>query len=96
MFADRDRGTLLQEPVGGSPDVVPPSPYGAAKWAAAAYARMFHALYGTPVVIVRPSMVYGPGQGDLDKIVPYTACRSSAIARQTVVGWLARRLALRR
>ncbi len=66
-------GTLLQEPVGGSADVVPPSPYGAAKWAAAAYARMFHALYGTPVVIVRPSMIYGPGQGDLEKLVPYTA-----------------------
>ena len=65
-------GSFLQEPVGRSPDVVPSSPYGAAKWAAAAYGRMFHALYGSPVVIVRPSMIYGPGQRDLEKIVPYT------------------------
>jgi nucleoside-diphosphate-sugar epimerase len=32
---------------------------------------MFHALYGTPVVILRVFMVYGPGQQDLKKLVPY-------------------------
>jgi nucleoside-diphosphate-sugar epimerase len=64
-------GSLLQEPLQAMAEPVPPSPYGAAKWAAAGYARMFHALYETPVVIVRPSMVYGPGQLDLEKVVPY-------------------------
>jgi nucleoside-diphosphate-sugar epimerase len=32
---------------------------------------MFHALYHTPVTILRLYMVYGPGQQDLRKLVPY-------------------------
>jgi nucleoside-diphosphate-sugar epimerase len=32
---------------------------------------MFHALYHTPVTILRLFMVYGPGQQDLRKLVPY-------------------------
>ena len=52
-------------------DAPPASPYGAAKIAARAYARMFHALHGTPIVWLRPYMVYGPGQVDVRKIVPY-------------------------
>lgn len=47
------------------------SPYAAAKAAATNYARMFHALYGTPVVCLRLSMVYGPGQADPHKLIPY-------------------------
>lgn len=47
----------------------PPSPYGAAKWAASAYGRMFHSLYGTPVVVVRPVLAFGPHQ-PADKVVP--------------------------
>jgi len=50
---------------------VPASPYAAAKGAASAYARMFHALYGLPVVTARLFMVYGPGQRDLGKLVPH-------------------------
>jgi nucleoside-diphosphate-sugar epimerase len=34
---------------------------------------MFHRLYGTPVAIARTFMVYGPGQRDLKKLVPYVA-----------------------
>ncbi|MGH7277244.1 MAG: NAD-dependent epimerase/dehydratase family protein, partial [Candidatus Rokuibacteriota bacterium] len=33
--------------------------------------RMFHGLYGTPVVLVRLFMTYGPGQAP-DKVLPYT------------------------
>jgi nucleoside-diphosphate-sugar epimerase len=50
---------------------IPNSPYAAAKWAASDYARMFHALYGFPVAIARVFMVYGPGQQDHTKLVPY-------------------------
>ncbi len=32
---------------------------------------MFHALYGFPVAIARVFMVYGPGQQDETKLVPY-------------------------
>lgn len=60
----------LEEPTGGGPRAVPGSGYAAAKWAATGYARMFHALYGTPVVIVRPFMTYGPGQQS-HKLVPH-------------------------
>jgi len=51
---------------------VPSSPYAAAKWAASSYARMCHALYQTPVAIARVFMVYGPGQKDVRKLIPYT------------------------
>ena len=60
----------LVEPEAGVRSV-PNSPYAAAKWAASDYARMFHALYGFPVSIARVFMVYGPGQQDETKLVPY-------------------------
>jgi nucleoside-diphosphate-sugar epimerase len=47
------------------------SPYAASKSACGIYARMFHALYDLPVTIARPMMVYGPGQWDTSKVVPY-------------------------
>jgi UDP-glucose 4-epimerase len=47
------------------------SPYAASKWAARAYSRMFHTLYGTPVVNARIFMVYGPGQQPYKRLVPY-------------------------
>jgi UDP-glucose 4-epimerase len=49
----------------------PSSPYAAAKWSASGYARMFHALYQTSVVIAKIFMVYGPAQSDHAKLVPY-------------------------
>ncbi len=44
----------------------PISPYGITKLAIEKYAVMHHHLYGLPVVIIRPSNPYGPGQ------IPYT------------------------
>jgi nucleoside-diphosphate-sugar epimerase len=61
----------LEEPSADEVDAVPGSPYAAAKWASRAYARMFYDLYRTPVVIARIFMVYGPGQQDLRKLIPY-------------------------
>jgi nucleoside-diphosphate-sugar epimerase len=60
----------LEEP-DDHPDEIPGSPYAAAKWATSTYAKMFHRLYGTPIVMVRPFMTYGPGQR-ADKLIPYT------------------------
>src|SRR5262245_41352602 len=60
----------LTEPQSSCHDAIPGSPYAAAKWASGAYARMFHALYRTPVTIVRPYMTYGPMQSP-QKIIPY-------------------------
>ena len=58
------------------PDVAagesPGSPYAVAKGAASLYARFFRALYATPVVSARIFMVYGPGQRDTQKVVPYS------------------------
>jgi UDP-glucose 4-epimerase len=53
------------------PATAPPSPYAAAKSAAATYARLFNALFGLSAVTLRVGMTYGPGQRDLDKLVPY-------------------------
>jgi len=50
----------------------PSSPYAASKWAASTYARMFWQLFQTPVTVARIFMVYGPGQRDVSKLIPYT------------------------
>jgi UDP-glucose 4-epimerase len=63
-------GSLLEEPAARGAETTPPSPYGASRWAASAYARMFHALFDAPVVILRPSFAYGPGQ-EPTKLVPH-------------------------
>lgn len=59
----------LEEP--DHPDDPPSSPYAASKAAAYAYARMFHAVYGVSVVVPRVFIVYGPGQDDRKKLIPY-------------------------
>jgi nucleoside-diphosphate-sugar epimerase len=61
----------MQEPEGEDPDATPVSPYAASKWACTIYARMFHRLYELPVIVARPMMVYGPGQWDRTKLLPY-------------------------
>jgi UDP-glucose 4-epimerase len=61
----------MEEPDLGDPDAVAQSPYAVAKWGALAYARHLHALHGLPLVHLRVFMVYGPGQLDLRKLVPY-------------------------
>lgn len=65
----------MEEPRPNDPDPLPPSPYAAAKWASTVYSRMFHALYGAPIVVLRVFMTYGPGQGDGTKLIPYVARR---------------------
>jgi UDP-glucose 4-epimerase len=60
----------LAEPESGQSELIPGSPYAAAKWASSVYGRMFHKLYSTPVVMVRSGMAYGPGQNP-DKLIPY-------------------------
>jgi UDP-glucose 4-epimerase len=59
----------IEEPHEAEP--VPPSPYAVAKWAATGYARMFHRLWNVPVTVLRLAMVYGPGQPDTEKLLPY-------------------------
>jgi nucleoside-diphosphate-sugar epimerase len=61
----------MEEPAPGDPRRFPCSPYAASKWACSGYARMFHHLYGMPIAIARIFMVYGPGQRDLRKLIPY-------------------------
>ena len=67
----------LEEPDASAAAPVATSPYAASKWCASAYARTMHALYGTRSAVARIFMVYGPGQQDLMKLVPYV-CRSAA------------------
>lgn len=61
----------LEEPTENAAEACPTSPYGAAKWAATAYGRMFNQLFDVPVVIARTHMTYGPGQPTW-KLIPYT------------------------
>jgi len=61
----------LEEPIAGA-NAVASSPYAASKWAGSLYAEMFSELFGVSLVTLRLFMVYGPGQRDLAKLVPYT------------------------
>ena len=61
----------LAEPEFDDDEKFPSAPYAAAKWASTGYGKMFHALYGLPVVIARVFMVYGPAQMDFTKLIPY-------------------------
>jgi UDP-glucose 4-epimerase len=63
-------GSMEAPPAAGD-DQTPTSPYAASKWATEGYARMFHKLYGCPVVTLRVFMVYGPGHQDASKLVPH-------------------------
>ncbi|WP_165977179.1 NAD-dependent epimerase/dehydratase family protein [Nonomuraea diastatica] len=58
----------VEEPGDGQ---APSSPYAAAKAAATGYARMFHALWRVPVSVLRVAMVYGPGEPNTARLVPY-------------------------
>jgi UDP-glucose 4-epimerase len=49
----------------------PCSPYAASKLAAYQYARLFQSLYSVSVVVPRVFIVYGPGQDDPKKLIPY-------------------------
>jgi nucleoside-diphosphate-sugar epimerase len=60
-----------EEPEPSEEDPVPASPYAAAKLAMGSFARMLHALHGLRIVHLRVFMVYGPGQHDRTKLVPY-------------------------
>ncbi len=63
----------LEEP--DADDPIPVSPYAAASAAAASYGALFHALYDQPVVHARLFMVYGPGDPNEERVVPYTIRR---------------------
>ena len=63
----------LEEP--DESDPVPVSPYAAACAGAASYGALFHALYDQAVVHARLFMVYGPGDPNEARIVPYTIRR---------------------
>jgi UDP-glucose 4-epimerase len=62
----------FMEPVGDGNDTIPTSPYAAAKWASSAYCKLFRTIYNVPLATARVFMVYGPGQQDATKLVPYT------------------------
>lgn len=55
-------GDALHLPVDENHPTDPISPYGITKLATEKYALLFHRVNGLPVVIVRPSNPYGPGQ----------------------------------
>lgn len=60
----------MEEPDLSAQDCTPSSPYAAAKLCVGFYARMFHAVYGAPVTLLRPFVTYGPGQSET-KLIPY-------------------------
>jgi nucleoside-diphosphate-sugar epimerase len=49
--------------------MLPVSPYSASKAAATLFCQMYHRTLACPVVILRPFLVYGPGQAS-DRLIP--------------------------
>ena len=64
----------MEEPGGQESEPALQSPYALAKWSARLYADMLHGLHDVPFVHLRIFMVYGPGQRDTLKLVPYVIC----------------------
>lgn len=60
----------LEEPNEGEMPIAS-SPYAAAKWSSTIYAQMFQQLYQLSIVRARIYMVYGPGQMNFKKLIPY-------------------------
>jgi nucleoside-diphosphate-sugar epimerase len=60
-----------EEPESSCANAIASSPYAASKAAASLYARMFHSLYGIPVVVGRIFLTYGPGPENPNKLIPY-------------------------
>jgi nucleoside-diphosphate-sugar epimerase len=58
----------MEEPDRG--DGIPYSPYGASKFAAGLYAQLYHRAFGLETVLLRPYLVYGPGQS-AGKVIPF-------------------------
>ncbi|HEU0086640.1 MAG TPA: NAD-dependent epimerase/dehydratase family protein [Pseudonocardiaceae bacterium] len=63
-------GSLEEAGIDGG-ELAPSSPYAVAKWASTGYARMFSELWALSISTLRISMVYGPGQRDMSKLIPY-------------------------
>lgn len=55
---------------------IPNSPYAAAKIASSNYAKMFYTLYKMPICLTSIYMVYGPGQKDITKLIPYVILKT--------------------
>ena len=68
----------LEQPDEEIAESIPTSPYAASKWAATGYSRMFHTVYGMQVATARIFMVYGPGQKELQKMIPYVCLSTLA------------------
>lgn len=63
-------GSMEEAPEGGGHEA-PNSPYAASKHAARLYAGMFHEQFDLDVTMTRIFMVYGPGQQDQRRLIPY-------------------------
>jgi len=61
----------MEEPPFTQHTQTPNSPYSASKVVGTMYCRMFHELYGLPVVSLRIFLTYGPGHQTITKLIPY-------------------------
>lgn len=68
----------LEQPADNPADATLTSPYAASKWAAAGYAKMFYSVFKLQVATARIFMVYGPGQKELQKLIPYVCLSTIA------------------
>jgi len=69
-----------------SSPIAPLSPYGASKAAAEALAQQHRAMYGTDLLIVRPTNIIGPGQSPI-YVVP-SLCRRILQAKESGLAWV--------
>jgi len=81
VSTDEVYGPVLQGAADEAAPLAPKSPYAASKAAGDLLAQACAATYGLPVVVVRPTNIYGPGQM-LEKLIPL--CITNALDGQRI------------
>lgn len=81
ISTDEVYGPVLSGSVKETAPMAPRSPYAASKAAGDLLAQSFHETYGFPVVVIRPTNIYGPWQYP-EKFMPL--CAICALERQPI------------
>jgi len=76
VSTDEVYGPILSGAVDERAPLAPHSPYAASKAAGDLMAQAFHETYEVPIVVVRPTNIYGPGQFP-EKFIPLIITNSS-------------------
>ena len=85
VSTDEVYGPVLEGAVDEQAPISPRSPYAASKAAGDLLAQSYRATHGVPVLVARPTNIYGPAQF-IEKLIPLTIINSLEGARVPIYG----------